>query len=102
MVNRTRPSTTGNQPPSRILAPLAIRKPTSAQNNSTQRGNTHLRPRGHSARATSASSRGSISIVPATEDPYAVATALDEPHATTRPHTSTPNHHNTEERPVRN
>src|SRR3546814_16407975 len=84
MVNRTRPSTTGNQPPSRILAPLAIRKPTSATKNSTHSGNTHLRPRDHSARATSASSRVSISIVADPEIPEAVASALEEPNASTR------------------
>ena len=88
-VNRTTPSTTGNQPPSRILTPFAIRKPMSPTRNSRHNGNTQFRAFGHSARATSASNSVSISIVADTEMPYAVASAVEVRKVSTSPITST-------------
>ncbi|MNW22683.1 hypothetical protein D3C71_2243260 [compost metagenome] len=69
MVNSTMPSTTGNHAPCSSLAPLAITKPRSITKKTTHSGMIQLRALGHSARATSASSRVSISMVADTEMP---------------------------------
>ena len=68
-MNNTMPSTTGNQAPCISLAPLATTKPRSIRKNGTHSASTAQRQRGHSARATRASSRVSISIVAETEMP---------------------------------
>ena len=83
------PRMTGNQPPARILAPLATTNAMSPTRNSAHSGNTQIRHRGHSARATITSNRVSISMVIDTEMPYAVASALDVRKLSTRPITST-------------
>gem|GEM_PF-5170622 len=69
MVNRKMPSTTGNQAPCSSLAPLAMTKPRSMMKNTTHSGSSQPRDFGHSERATTASSRVSISIVADTEMP---------------------------------
>ncbi|MNR45868.1 hypothetical protein D3C85_1647620 [compost metagenome] len=69
MVNSTMPSTTGNHAPCSSLAPLAITKPRSMMKKITHSGMIQYREVGHSARATSASSRVSMSMVADTEMP---------------------------------
>ncbi|MNV80716.1 hypothetical protein D3C71_1743380 [compost metagenome] len=69
IVNSTSPSATGNHAPCSSLAPLAMTKHRSITRNTTHSATMPCRARGHSARATSASSSVSISIVPDTEMP---------------------------------
>ena len=68
---------------------MANRNAASITANRPHSGSTHPRQPGHSARATIASSRVSISIVAETEMPYAVASADEVRNASTRPMTIT-------------